>query len=147
MAKVHSNLTTPGARAILSRAIHFSSAYSYARKGETPVENEAVYGRWSAPDGFGCNFRAECSFEGPVDPLTGMVANLADVDCWLKAAAEEFDHHDLTGHPRMAGAPATADAIARAFALSVRERMPSESGVKLVRVRLREGASSCVDVG
>lgn len=143
---VSTNLTALGARTVLSRAVHFSSAYGYAVKGESAMGNEATYGRWSASDGLGCNFRAECSFEGSVDPLTGMVANLSDVDHWLKSAAEEFDHRDLTGHPRLAGSPATADAIARAFAVAVSERMPSQSGVKLIRVRLREGALSWVDV-
>ena len=122
----------------LTRAVYFSSAYAYSMRGVPAHENALVYGRWHAPDGRGCNFRVECSFEGEVDSLTGMLVDLAEVDAWMKAAADEFDHRDISESPRLAGKPATADALAMAFHAAVEERMTGR--VRLARTRVREGA-------
>ena len=136
----------PG-RSSVSRAARFSSAYSYARANASATENAELYGRWSAVDGLGCNFRIECTFEGDIDPLTGMVANLIDIDSWMSAAVNVFDHRDLTQLQvvNRHGA-ATADAIAAAFEEVLVAAMPPQAdGVRLTRLRLWEGDSSCVD--
>jgi 6-pyruvoyl-tetrahydropterin synthase len=136
--------------ACFARRLHFSSAYAYAAPGASPVANEAIYGRWAAPDGLGCNFTVECVFVGSIDPLTGMTVNLTDVDCWMRGVVREFDHHSLAGHFRLAGSPATADAIARAFHDAVKNAVvdhqttqaADRAFVRLIKTRLREGSDS-----
>ena len=51
------------------------------------------------PYGHGHNYELEAYFSGPVDPVTGMIANLADVDQWLRAtvASVSGKHLDLPG--------------------------------------------------
>jgi len=44
------------------------------------AENQATYGKCNNPHGHGHNYMLEVTVSGPVDPSTGMVCNLVDLD-------------------------------------------------------------------
>jgi 6-pyruvoyltetrahydropterin/6-carboxytetrahydropterin synthase len=59
-------------------------------------ENRRVYGKCNNPYGHGHNYVVEVAVSGPVDPATGMIANLADLDAFVESEIlEPFDHKYL----------------------------------------------------
>ena len=80
----------------LSRRYRFSASHRLhsAQLGED--ENRRVYGKCNNPYGHGHNYVVEISISGPVDPSTGMVANLADLDAFVESEIiEPFDYKYL----------------------------------------------------
>jgi 6-pyruvoyltetrahydropterin/6-carboxytetrahydropterin synthase len=79
--------------------IHLTRRYCFAashrlhsaRLGEE--ENKRVYGKCNNPYGHGHNYVVEVAVSGPVDPATGMIANLSDLDAFVeREVIEPFDH-------------------------------------------------------
>jgi 6-pyruvoyltetrahydropterin/6-carboxytetrahydropterin synthase len=59
-------------------------------------ENQAVYGKCNHPYGHGHNYALEVTVAGKVDPNTGMVCNLADLDDFVNSnILERFGHENL----------------------------------------------------
>ncbi len=87
--------TTP--HLTVSRRFAFSSSIRLSRDGWSREVNERTYGpssraRW----GFGVNPVAHLVFAGPVDPVTGMMVNLADVKRRVGAVIDSrYDHRFL----------------------------------------------------
>ena len=46
----------------------------------SPEENRSVYGKCNNPHGHGHNYALEVTVSGQVEPGTGMICNLADLD-------------------------------------------------------------------
>lgn len=64
----------------LVRQVSFSSGHRYWLAELSETENRALFGRWASPYNHGHNYVLEASFEGSVDPATGMVVNIKDLD-------------------------------------------------------------------
>lgn len=125
------------------RTVTFSAAHRYASSAFSAEENARVYGSLYREEGFGHNFLLEAHFAGPVDFETGMIANLADIDRWLKVVASEFDHKMLNDLPDFSGVAPTLERISLAFFEKLRGHV--SPGVRLVKVRLFEGDQTWVD--
>jgi 6-pyruvoyltetrahydropterin/6-carboxytetrahydropterin synthase len=66
-------------------------------------ENRATYGKCNNPHGHGHNYTVEVTVSGPVDPATGMVCNLVDLDDFVnREIVERFDHQNLNTLPEFA---------------------------------------------
>ena len=128
------------------RTVTFSSAHRYYSPAMSDAENRQTYGSLYRAEGFGHNFLLEAHFTGPVDALTGMIANLVDVDRWLKSVATRFDHKFLNEIPEFSGAAPTLERISKVFyeLLSV-EISAAASRARLAKVRLFEGDQTWVD--
>ena len=62
-------------------------------------ENRAIYGKCNNPHGHGHNYIVEVIVGGPVDPQTGMVCDLVELDaCVRKEILDRFDHTNLNAH-------------------------------------------------
>jgi 6-pyruvoyltetrahydropterin/6-carboxytetrahydropterin synthase len=58
--------------------------------------NRETYGKCNNPYGHGHNYHLEVTVSGAVDPRTGMVCNLVDLDGFVKAEIlERFGHEHL----------------------------------------------------
>jgi len=78
------------------RTVRFSAAHRYHSDQLSEAENRRVFGKCHRPHGHGHNYRLDVAVEGPVDPITGMVVNLADLDALLKEkVVEPLDHSFL----------------------------------------------------
>lgn len=65
--------------------------------------NRAAYGKCNNPYGHGHNYVIEVVVHGPVDPVTGMVMNLVEVDRAVRERVlERFDHANLNLDPAFA---------------------------------------------
>jgi 6-pyruvoyltetrahydropterin/6-carboxytetrahydropterin synthase len=80
----------------LSRRYRFAASHRLhsAQLGEE--ENRRVYGKCNNPYGHGHNYVVEIAVSGPVNPATGMIGNLTDLDAFVEnTVIEPFDHKYL----------------------------------------------------
>jgi len=80
----------------ITRSVRFSAGHRYHNPDLSEEENRRVFGACNRPHGHGHNYRVDVAVEGPVDPITGMVANLADLDALLgELVVAPLDHSFL----------------------------------------------------
>jgi 6-pyruvoyltetrahydropterin/6-carboxytetrahydropterin synthase len=83
-------------KAYLSRRYTLSASHRLYSDAYSEEENRAVYGKCANPHGHGHNYVVEVTVGGPVDPVTGMVCNLTDLDdCVRTTVIDRFDHTNL----------------------------------------------------
>jgi 6-pyruvoyltetrahydropterin/6-carboxytetrahydropterin synthase len=71
-------------KAHLTRRYRFSSSHRLHSAEMSDAENVATYGKCNNPYGHGHNYTLEVTVSGPVDPATGMVCNLVDLDGFVE---------------------------------------------------------------
>jgi len=80
----------------LGRRYRFSASHRLHSPQLPEAENQRIYGKCNNPYGHGHNYVVEVRFSGPVDPATGMIANLADLDAFVEEQViEPFDHRSM----------------------------------------------------
>jgi len=67
----------------LGRRYHFSASHRLHTPKLSAAENFRVYGKCNNPFGHGHNYTVEVRLSGPIDPATGMISNLADLDSFV----------------------------------------------------------------
>jgi 6-pyruvoyltetrahydropterin/6-carboxytetrahydropterin synthase len=77
----------------LTRRYKFCASHRLHSPQLGAEENRRVYGKCNNPYGHGHNYVVEIAVSGPVDPATGMIANLSDLDSFVdREVIEPFDH-------------------------------------------------------
>lgn len=67
------------------------------------LQNDTLYGKCNNPFGHGHNYMVEVTVSGPVNPESGMLCNLSDLDAFVRAEiGERFDHQNLNLLPQFA---------------------------------------------
>ncbi|MBX6358752.1 6-carboxytetrahydropterin synthase [Pseudacidobacterium ailaaui] len=90
-------------RAYFSRRYRISASHRLHSEAFSREKNRELYGKCNNPHGHGHNYVIEVTVGGPVDPETGMVCNLVDLDeCVRKEVLERFDHTNLNLDPLFA---------------------------------------------
>jgi 6-pyruvoyltetrahydropterin/6-carboxytetrahydropterin synthase len=87
----------------MSRVIaHFGRRYPFSASHRLHVEalsegeNRRTFGKCNNPFGHGHNYVVEVTLSGPVDPVTGMVVNLSDLDLFAqREVLDLFDYANL----------------------------------------------------
>ncbi len=83
-------------KAHLSRRYHFSASHRLHTEAYDNAQNRAVFGKCNNPHGHGHNYTVQVTLSGSVDPETGMVCNLADLDAFAQTnLIARFDHTNL----------------------------------------------------
>lgn len=83
-------------KAYLTRRYLFSASHRLHCDEMSVVENQAVYGKCNNPHGHGHNYSVEVTVAGQVDPRTGMICNLVDLDSFVhEEILERFGHQNL----------------------------------------------------
>jgi 6-pyruvoyltetrahydropterin/6-carboxytetrahydropterin synthase len=83
-------------RAYLSRRYVLSASHRLYSEAYSEAQNRAVYGKCANPHGHGHNYVVEVTVGGQVDPITGMVCDLAVLDrCVRTKVIDRFDHTNL----------------------------------------------------
>jgi len=80
-------------RAHLTRRYRFSASHRLHSAEMSADENRATYGKCNNPHGHGHNYALEVTVGGPVDPDTGMICNLVDLDGFVER--EVLSRYDL----------------------------------------------------
>lgn len=90
-------------RAYFGRRYHLSASHRLRRSGLSEEENRALYGKCSNPYGHGHNYTIEVVAGGQVDPVTGMVCDMVELDrCVKEQVLERFDFANLNCDPAFA---------------------------------------------
>ena len=89
-------MSADSGKAYFGRRYMLSASHRLHSDTLTADENRAAYGKCNNPQGHGHKYVVEVLVGGPVDPETGMVVNLADLDLVVrKRVVERFDHANL----------------------------------------------------
>jgi 6-pyruvoyltetrahydropterin/6-carboxytetrahydropterin synthase len=83
-------------KAYLTRRYLFSASHRLHCEDMSAAENKTAYGKCNNPHGHGHNYSVEVTVAGQVDPRTGMVCNLVDLDSFVhEKILERFGHQNL----------------------------------------------------
>ena len=123
-------------KAYLSRRYRLSASHRLHTEQFSTEQNRAVYGKCNHPHGHGHNYIVEVMVSGPVDPVTGMVCNLSDLDVLMKRKiVDRFDHANLN----LDAAFATLVPTTENLCLEIYRVVNTElARVKLEKVRVEE---------
>jgi 6-pyruvoyltetrahydropterin/6-carboxytetrahydropterin synthase len=127
-------------RVELGRRYRFAASHRLHSGRLSEEENFRVYGKCNNPHGHGHNYVVEISLSGDVDPATGMIANLADLDRFFeRQILEAFDHRSLNEE-----VAAFRDKVPTTenLCLEIFRRMKSFPLAKLERVRVEETSNN-----
>jgi 6-pyruvoyltetrahydropterin/6-carboxytetrahydropterin synthase len=87
-------------KAYLTRRYLFSASHRLHTDAMPEDWNRTTYGKCNNPYGHGHNYHVEVTVSGAVDPATGMVCNLVDLDGFVRAEIlERFGHQNLNTLP------------------------------------------------
>ena len=124
----------------LGRRYHFAASHRLHTAKLSEEENSRVFGKCNNPYGHGHNYTLEVRFSGPVDPATGMIASLAELDTFVnERVIEPFDHRSLQDD-----VPAFRELVPTTENLctEVFQRLKSFPAAKLEAVRIEETSNN-----
>lgn len=129
----------------LTRRYRFSAAHRLHNSALSEEENQRLYGKCNNPYGHGHNYVLEVTISGPVDPATGMVYNLADLDGIVQSEIlERFEHTNLNLDVAdfEGKVPTSENLCIEIFDLLRAKLTRPNGGVRLARLRIEETNSN-----
>jgi len=125
-----------GLKIELGRRYRFSASHRLHTPQISEEENFRVFGKCNNPHGHGHNYVVEVAVSGDVDPATGMIANLVDLDSFVeRQVLDDFDHKSLNED-----VPAFRDKVPTTenLCIEIFQRLKSFPKAKLERIRVQE---------
>jgi 6-pyruvoyltetrahydropterin/6-carboxytetrahydropterin synthase len=125
-----------GLKVELGRRYCFAASHRLHSEKLSAEENYRVYGKCNNPYGHGHNYVVEISVSGTVDPVTGMIVNLADLDGFVeREVIEALDHRSLNEEVLAfrEKVPTTEN-----ICIEIYQRLKHFPKAKLERVRIEE---------
>ncbi|MGA7855659.1 MAG: 6-carboxytetrahydropterin synthase [Candidatus Acidiferrales bacterium] len=128
----------------LTRRYRFSASHRLDTPGLSAAENLRIYGKCNSPYGHGHNYALEVTVGGPVNPATGMIANLADLDPFVeREVIEPFDHKYLNEEVAafQSLVPTTENVCREIF-----RRLQKFPAARLEKVRIEETSKNSFEI-
>jgi 6-pyruvoyltetrahydropterin/6-carboxytetrahydropterin synthase len=124
----------------LGRRYRFAASHRLHSAELSEEENGRIYGKCNNPYGHGHNYILEVVVSGKVDPPTGMIANLADLDGFVeREVLEPFDHKSLNEDVEaFRGTVPTTENLC----IEIFRRLKTFPNAKLERVRVQETSNN-----
>jgi 6-pyruvoyltetrahydropterin/6-carboxytetrahydropterin synthase len=124
----------------ITRRYAFAASHRLHSAQFSEEENRRIYGKCANPYGHGHNYFVEVTLTGPVDSQTGMIANLAELDPFVKEhVIDDFDHRYLNEElPCFAAQVPTTENVCR----EIYRRLKSFPAAGLERVRVEETSNN-----
>lgn len=132
-----------GLKIELGRRYRFSASHRLHSEKLSEEENWRVYGKCNNPHGHGHNYVVEVRVSGKVDPATGMIANLTDLDGFVeREVLEPFDHKSLNEEVAAfrENVPTTENLCKEIY-----RRLKHFPNAKLERVRVEETSNNAFE--
>jgi 6-pyruvoyltetrahydropterin/6-carboxytetrahydropterin synthase len=128
----------------LTRRYRFAASHRLHTAKLSESENRRVYGKCSNPYGHGHNYVIEVTVTGPLDPETGMIANLGELDPFVqREVIEPFDQKFLNEEvPEFREQVATTENVCR----ELFRRLKSFPLAKLERIRVEETSKNSFEI-
>jgi 6-pyruvoyltetrahydropterin/6-carboxytetrahydropterin synthase len=123
-------------RVELGRRYHFAASHRLHSAQLSEDENCRVFGKCNNPFGHGHNYTVEVAMSGNVNPATGMITNLADLDGFVERhVLQAFDHKSLNEEvPAFHKTVPTTENLC----IEIFQRLKSFPDAKLERIRIEE---------
>jgi 6-pyruvoyltetrahydropterin/6-carboxytetrahydropterin synthase len=132
-----------GLKIELGRRYRFSASHRLHNEALSDEENRRLYGKCNNPHGHGHNYVVEVRVSGSVDPATGMIANLADLDGFVeREVIEPLDHRLLNEE---VAAFRTAVPTTENLCKEIFQRLKHFPKAKLERVRVEETSNNAFE--
>ncbi|HEY1210782.1 MAG TPA: 6-carboxytetrahydropterin synthase [Terracidiphilus sp.] len=123
-------------RACFGRRYMISASHRLHTDALSAQQNQATYGKCNNPHGHGHNYVVEVLVGGCVDPETGMVINMVELDNVVRSRViERFDHANLNLDPLFVNRVPTTENLCRAVFALLKDALPAG---ELERVRVEE---------
>ncbi|MGE0825450.1 MAG: 6-carboxytetrahydropterin synthase [Candidatus Binatia bacterium] len=132
----------------LTRLVEFEASHRYWNPGFSIEENHRTFGKCVSPYGHGHNYVLRVTIAGNVDPRTGMVVNVKELDYILKDLVSEFDHKFINlDHSSFHDRIPTTENLASYMHDKIEQKIRTQAGsYHLSRVRLYEEPTLWADV-
>ena len=130
-------------KVVFGRRYRFAASHRLHSAELSEEENCRVYGKCNNPYGHGHNYVVEVSVSGAVDPATGMIVNLVDLDKFVNGEViEAFDHKSLNEDVEAfrATVPTTENLCREIY-----QRLKHFPLAKLERVRIEETSNNAFE--
>ncbi len=136
-------MSADGLKIELGRRYRFAASHRLHSEKLSAEENSRVYGKCNNPHGHGHNYVVEISVSGTVDPATGMIANLTDLDAFVeREVIEAFDHRSLNEEvPVFREQVPTTENVC----IEIYKRLKHFPKAKLERVRVEETGNNAFE--
>ena len=145
--KLWAYYTGDAMQAALTISTHFSAAHRLALDSLSYEDNVEIYGKCARPHGHGHNYHLEVTVVGDIDPRTGMIVDLPDLQKVVDdLIVEPFDHTFLNKDiPYFAEVVPTAENIALYIAQTLQQPLAA-LGVELDKVKLIESPNNSAEI-
>jgi len=132
-----------GLTVVFGRRYRFAASHRLHSASLNEEENRRLYGKCNNPHGHGHNYVVEVSVSGEVDPATGMIVNLVDLDNFVqRELIEPFDHKSLNEDvPAFTSTVPTTENLCR----EIYQRLKHFPLAKLERVRIEETTNNAFE--
>ncbi len=128
----------------LTRRASFAAGHRYHNPKWSEEKNRAVFGKCNFENGHGHNYVLEVTVTGNIDPETGMVINLVDLDRILHEVIDPLDHRFLNKDiPHFSELIPTTENVALYLANQLQGKL---TGCRLARLRLYEDPTLWAEV-
>ena len=129
-------------KAYLSRRYHFSASHKLYSEEYNDEKNREIFGECANPYGHGHNYTVQVTLSGSVNPVTGMVCNLAELDAFAKTnMIERFDHMNLNTLDCFANRVSTTENLC----IEIHRIFASFPAAHLERVHVEETSNNSFD--
>jgi 6-pyruvoyltetrahydropterin/6-carboxytetrahydropterin synthase len=124
----------------LTRLYRFSASHRLHSPEFSDEENRRLYGKCNSPYGHGHNYIVEVTLTGPVDPQTGMIANLGELDPFVqREVVEVYDQKYMNEQvPEFQSSVPTTENVAR----EIYRRLEKFPAARLERIRIQETSNN-----
>lgn len=121
----------------VTRKARFCAGHKYWRGEWSAEKNREVFGACANENGHGHNYTLEVTVSGPIDPKTGMVINLSDLDRLIhQLVIDRIDHRNLNVDvPELTGKIPTTEVLADFIWNALESKIPAG---RLEEVRVYE---------
>jgi 6-pyruvoyltetrahydropterin/6-carboxytetrahydropterin synthase len=129
-------------KAHLSRRYHFSASHRLHTEAYDSAKNQAVFGKCNNPHGHGHNYTVQVTLSGQVDPATGMVCNLVELDAFARTnLIDRFDHTNLNRLDCFANKVSTTENLS----IVIYRIFQGFTGAHLERIHIEETSNNSFD--
>lgn len=132
----------------LTRLVEFEASHRYWNPVFSEQKNRRIFGKCVSPYGHGHNYVLRVTLGGQLDPRTGMVINIKELDRILKEISSEFDHKFINlDHPAFHHRVPTTENLASYMRDRIEETLRAEhKPYHLSRLTLYEEPTLWADV-
>jgi len=129
-------------KAYLSRRYHFSASHRLHTESYDEARNREVFGKCNNPHGHGHNYTVQVTMSGRVDPMTGMICDLAELDSFARTElVDRFDHKNLNTLECFANQVSTTENLS----IEIYRIFQNFKGAHLEQVHVEETSNNSFD--